>query len=83
MHGAPRASLRRPVTMEAPMPVRDQSPFGVAVLLILGLKSPRREEDRPPWSPWKRTSPSAEVSVSGRRRLGLLRSLEVALSDVM
>ncbi|RZR76119.1 hypothetical protein BHM03_00000742 [Ensete ventricosum] len=34
MHGAPRASLRRPVTMEAPMPVRDQSPFGVAVLLI-------------------------------------------------
>ncbi|RWW27426.1 hypothetical protein GW17_00008134 [Ensete ventricosum] len=31
MHGAPRASLRRPVTMEAPMPVRDQSPFGVAV----------------------------------------------------
>lgn len=27
-------ALRRPVTMEAPMPVRDQSPFGVAVLLI-------------------------------------------------
>lgn len=51
---------------------------------IRGVNSPGGEEDGPPWLPWKRTSPTAEVEVEvSWRRFGLLRSLEVAPSDVM